>query len=135
MNYGMTHKNQPTSNIQIDLQKTYSLLGTELKEIAGFAFQQKLFDWSDTFKNAGIVLSDHTPNKYYYHKDLIVEKNYSLTARQILFAAGSAWVFGGMGSWNDLGFDTKEDNKKYEDLSAKLFNAINQSVLAAANSY
>jgi hypothetical protein len=131
----LTHKNQPTSNIQIDLQKTHSLLDTELKEIADFAFQQKLFDWSNTFKKARIVLSNDSPDKEYYHKDLIVEKNYSLTAHQILFAAGSAWVFGGMGSWNDIGFETKEDNKKYEDLSAKLFNAINQSILAATNSY
>jgi hypothetical protein len=34
----------------------------------------------------------------YYIKGLIVERNYSLLARQLLYGAMDAWVFGGMGS-------------------------------------
>jgi hypothetical protein len=133
--YVLTHKKQPISDLYVDLQKTYDLLERELEEIGDFAFEKRLHDWSDIFRKALNILRHDSPGAEYYHKDLIIEKNYSLLARQILFAAGSAWVFGGMGSWNDLGFDTKEENERYEELSARLYDTINQSILAAVNSY
>ena len=66
--------------------------------------------------------------------DYIVSANYSIAARQLLLASSSAWVFGGMGSWNDLSFEKEEDNQHYETLSTALYNAINRGILAATNS-
>ena len=43
-----------------------------------------------------------------------------LPAAQLLGAAQSAWVFGGMGSWNDLGFEG-EDQALYDRLSEELY--------------
>jgi len=135
VNYVVTHKKQPVNDLHFDLHETFDLLEKELIEIGDFASEKKLFDWSGIFSKAKTILHHSSPNLEYYHKDLIAEKNYSLLAKQILFAAGSAWVFGGMGSWNDLGFDTKDENQRYEELSARLYDAINQSILAAINSY
>jgi hypothetical protein len=58
-----------------------------------------------------------------------------LTSKQIIFSAGSAWVFGGMGSWNDLGFDSKEDNKTCERLSERFYSNINKAIIVGANTY
>jgi hypothetical protein len=44
-----------------------------------------------------------------------------------------AWVFGGMGSWNDQGFDG-DDDRIYRELSDHLYDLLNQGICAAANS-
>jgi hypothetical protein len=54
---------------------------------------------------------------------------------QILSASQRAWVFGGMGSWNDMGFNDSAIHKEYEELSDKLFNLINLSLIVASNPF
>jgi hypothetical protein len=135
VNYGRTHICQPISNLQIDIWQTHTQLAFALAEITGFALLKGLTEWAEVFQRSIAALSSQSPGSGYYHKDFLVEKNYSLPARQNLFAAGAAWVFGGMGTWNDLYFETEADNQKYEQVSAKLFAAINQAILAAVNSF
>lgn len=135
VSYAMMDKDQPVTDIQVDIRDSYSSLERSLIAITDFADAQQLSDWAGVFKKASAILNSTDPARDYYHQDLLVEKHYSLIARQLLFAAGAAWVFGGMGSWNDLGFNTEEDNKKYDDVSAGLYAAIIQSVLAVANAY
>lgn len=45
----------------------------------------------------------------------------------------SAWVFGGMGSWDDMGF-AGEAQKEYETVSKKLFQTLNEAIAVAASS-
>ena len=56
-----------------------------------------------------------------------------LEARQLLGAVLAGWVFGGMGSWNDLGFDG-EDQEEYTELSDELFTLLNQAIAVAIDS-
>jgi hypothetical protein len=42
-------------------------------------------------------------------------------------------VFGGMGSWNDQGFDA-DTQLRYEALSEKLYQLLNRAIVVAANS-
>lgn len=133
VNYGMIVKKQHTSNLQIDNQSIKDKLRQTLIEIANFAFKQNLQSWGELFDRAKTILDSSVPEENYYHKDLIPLDNYSLTAKQILFSAGSAWVFGGMGSWNDLGFDSKEDNDTYDRLSEQLYSNINEAIIAGTN--
>jgi len=135
VSYAMIDKDQPVTDVQADIREIYSQLEQSLVSITDFAGVQQLPGWADVFKKARAILNSTDPAGSYYHHDLLLEKHYTLIARQLLFAAGAAWVFGGMGSWNDLGFNTAEDNKKYDDVSASLYTAINQSVLAVANSF
>ena len=51
---------------------------------------------------------------------------------RLLDACQSAWVFGGMGSWNDMAFDG-EVQVEYDRTSEQLFLALNEVILAAAN--
>lgn len=43
-----------------------------------------------------------------------------------------AWVFGGMGSWNDTGFDG-EDQNEHERVLEALFRPLNAAIVAGAN--
>jgi hypothetical protein len=54
-------------------------------------------------------------------------------AEHLLAACHDAWVFGAMGSWNDLGFEGDEQ-AVYEKLSDKLFWRMVHSAIAACNS-
>ncbi len=132
--YGRVVTGQQTKNLQIDLSKTKEKLGQTLADIADFAFKHNLEGWGRQFEKAGLILQSNDPGKSYYHWDLIPVHNYSLIAKQVLFAAGTGWVFGGMGSWNDLGF-RGDDNMIYEKLSEQLYSSINEAIIAAVNSY
>lgn len=67
-----------------------------------------------------------------YHKDLYFPGSLSKTSEAMLDAAQSAWVFGGMGSWNDMTFDG-EERREYEAASEELFTAVNNAICVAAN--
>jgi len=104
-----------------------------LKCICDFARKHQLDNFAACFQGGLNCLADNHALEKTYHKDLVPAGWYSTEAEQILAAVSTAWVFGGMGSWNDLGFDG-EDNKLYEDLSAQLYSKISQSIEAAVNS-
>lgn len=54
-------------------------------------------------------------------------------AERLLKAAGRGWVFGAMGSWNDLAPDAAL-KPRYESASKTLFTALSRAVLVSANS-
>lgn len=54
-------------------------------------------------------------------------------AERLLKAAGRAWVFGAMGSWNDIVPDAAM-KPRYESASKTLFDAVQRAVLVSANS-
>jgi hypothetical protein len=66
------------------------------------------------------------------HADLVPEGLLPLAARRLFAAAGRAWVFGGMGSWNDLVFDGGEQ-ASYDALSDRLFWTVIDALVAATN--
>ena len=47
-------------------------------------------------------------------------------------ACNTAWVFGGMGSWNDMGFSGK-DGEEYDRVTRQLHTRINEALIAAAS--
>lgn len=52
---------------------------------------------------------------------------------RLLKAAGRAWVFGAMGSWNDVSVEAAL-KPRYESASRALFSALQRAVLVTANS-
>lgn len=135
VNYGVVLTKQNQNNLQIDNEDIKSRLRQTLTQIIDFAFKQNLGGWGEYFDKAKETLEKFSPEESFYHKDLIPLNNYSLTAKQILFTAGSAWAFGGMGSWSDLSFEDKEDNETYDKLSEQLYADINNAIIAAINTY
>ncbi len=58
---------------------------------------------------------------------------WTLQQRALFNAASKAWVFGGMGSWNDTSPSDLALQPEYERVSAQLFDAVNSAVVAAVN--
>lgn len=90
VNYGMIVKKQHISNLQIDNQSIKIKLGQTLIEITDFAFKKDLKSWGEQFNKAKLTLDSLAPESNYYHTDLIPTEKYNLTAKQIIFSAGSA---------------------------------------------
>ena len=135
VNYARVIKKFPVTNQQNDINEAKLKLTDTVRELIEFCIAKDLKHWLEVFKKTDKILSDPTPNKLYYHHDLLVIKNYSLAAQQLLFAAGEAWVFGGMGSWNDNGFNDEITQENYLRLTQQLYDQLLQSILAATNSF
>ncbi|MCP4618415.1 MAG: hypothetical protein GY844_18515 [Bradyrhizobium sp.] len=101
-----------------------------LKQIETFAGHRKLEPFVTMFRNGARLLASDNPLDGLYHPDM--GPALPLGARQLLGATQAAWVFGGMGSWNDIGFDGA-DQQEYEQLSDRLFSLLNEAICAAAN--
>ena len=123
------------TNQKVDIDQTKSKLSATLDELIAFCQNRDLDYWLKSFEKAKRVLSSSQPNKEYYHHDLLVLNNYSLPAQQLLFAAGTAWVFGGMGWWNDMGFEDDHAQETYLRLTQQLYDGLLQSILASTNSF
>lgn len=133
--YEVVAQKKPTANIQLLLNPAKEELKISLKEIETFARQQKLDTWTEWFSKALATTESENPGSDFYYADLIVNKNYELTARQLVFGASQSWVFGAMGSWNDIGFSDKEVTANYEKLTAALYETVIKAFLAGINSY
>lgn len=131
--YGRIAANQLSSaQISSDLQSLKQRLTKNLTEISAFARRRNLEGFANAFESGLSNLASSSPDTNLYHSDLLTPAM-SLAAAQLFSAAESSWVFGGMGSWNDLGFEG-EDQKIYEDLSEDLYKLVNESICSAANS-
>ncbi|WP_448702255.1 hypothetical protein ACFGVR_07965 [Mucilaginibacter sp. AW1-3] len=133
ISYIAIQKNQAGSTTQTDLSIVKGEFSDCLHTIADFAYKNNLLSWGAIFDKANDTLSNNNPISEDYYKDFIIDKNYSLLARQLLISAKKAWVFGGMGSWNDMWFESDEENKVYSELSANLYENVNNAIIAAIN--
>jgi hypothetical protein len=115
------------------IESIHSALNALLQEIESFAAHQQLNGFANAFASARNCLVAPDPLSLVFHNDLVPDGAISLAGRQLLAAAQAAWVFGGMGSWNDQGFEGA-DGTEYERLSDTLFALLNESICAATNS-
>ncbi|MGQ0846732.1 MAG: hypothetical protein ACT4QF_21645 [Sporichthyaceae bacterium] len=97
-----------------------------LQAAEAFAADEDLPTWRDWFHRA-LNMTGAVP----YHPDM-VPSEYPDDARQVLAMAAQAWVFGGMGSWNDLGFPG-EARRRYLQVTRELYDAVLSALLASVN--
>jgi hypothetical protein len=116
-----------------DLQQLKTEVRQALEEIRDFSRPHNLPGFTNAFASGLARLESPAPLEGLYHQDLAPEGFLSLPANQLLGAAEAAWVFGGMGSWNDLGFQGSEQSR-YEVVSENLYQLLNRAIVAAANS-
>ena len=138
VNYRRIMVKQPLYDASVDIRIAAENLEEALTKISSFARKQELNygpDWAGIFEQARQIMRNQMLQSDYFHQDLIVKKNYSLLAQKTIFSAASAWVFGGMGSWNDIGFESEKDQNQYEELSAQLYKAIIEATITVINSY
>lgn len=115
-----------------DLGLASERLDQALGQITPFARCRNRDGFAECFENAHNILTAAAECEV-YHRDLAPEGVLAPAAERILAACQKAWVFGGMGSWNDMMFDGQEQDE-YEQVSDLLFKAITSAIVAAANS-
>lgn len=116
--------------VVIDLAIATSQLREAVRHIRDFAIDQQC-GFVDFFDRSLRSLDHDEPAKYY--ADVSPSLLLSPEAKRLLSASQNAWVFGAMGSWNDMFFEGDVQDR-YEAVSEELFTAINRAIPAAVNS-
>lgn len=133
VNYGRTVHQTDTINFRPDTDDIRKGLHSVLNNIKLFAEQHQLSNWASIFDKALQVLQGKTPADEWLDQQMSKE-GYEPKDLQLIYAAMTAHVFGGMGSWNDLGFEKPEDNARYEELSFRLYDYMNRALIGGINS-
>jgi hypothetical protein len=105
-----------------------SALDAALAGARAFAQQANLPEWSARFTEAMETDDDRPP----YQPDLM-DPSFPDEARRLVAKASRSWVFGGMGSWNDVGFKNDEQRAAHANVSSRLFDALMTACVAAVN--
>jgi hypothetical protein len=129
--YGLVQRSRPERNVArpsfVDVRAE---LSAALTEIHAFSEQHGVNPFTALFARALDSMGGGPATGY--HKDLAPEGVLGDDARTVLDACQSAWVFGAMGSWNDLGFEGDEQ-QRYERVSERLYQAVLAAIVAATN--
>ena len=108
-------------------------LEAALTAIESFAIGQDLKVFAGSFRVALNALSAEDPAPTEGYPDLVLSSGAPLEARRLLIAVQRAWVFGGMGSWNDHVFEGTQ-NQQYETLTDRLYALLIEAICGAVNS-
>jgi hypothetical protein len=70
-----------------------------------------------------------------WHPGMLPPVGYPAEARQLLAMASRAWVFGGMGSWADVGFGDPATADEYRRVSRQLHGTLGDAIRDATNAF
>jgi len=109
-------------------------MGERLLDARNFSERHTEGTFSQHFAAALTALDDPAADVG-YHRDIALPGQLNATAESLLKASMCAWVFGGMGSWNDMSFDEPLQTE-YDNVSDGLFEIIHEAIeVAVASSY
>ncbi len=114
-----------------DVAQASQTLEARLASIGEFAASQGFDEWLPWFQRALSMLKDPAPVPR-YHADMIPVSR-PVEQRQLAAAAIEAWVFGGMGSWNDVWLADEQERAEYDEHTEQLYAAVVDALLAVAN--
>ncbi len=130
--YGLVCRSENQPHILRELDVVWKEFKETLVDIHDFSRSYTQDGFTDCFAKALVAIDDPDAD-IGYHKDLYISDLLTPLACSILKAAMSSWVYGGMGSWNDMGFDG-EAQKEYERVSERHFALLNEGIEVAASS-
>jgi hypothetical protein len=130
--YGRVAQGGAKTSSGHDVSIQRELLKKSLINIQTFSVREKSEPFTAYFNAALETVSAKGLTLHGSHRDLSPAGFLPDDAVVLLDASQSAWVFGGMGSWNDIGFEgaTQEE---YEIVSESLFQTLTASIVAAVN--
>jgi len=131
--YEKTRSNRLFRKKTVNLDNIIMRLTKVLVEVHDFSLKHKCNGFMGVFADALDTLNSKGKKLHGYHKDLAPHGFLSSEALTVLDACQQSWVFGGMGSWNDLWFEV-DAQKEYVRLSAQLLQTVNEAIIAGANS-
>lgn len=113
-----------------DLDALSLQLSRALIEIEEFALAHGLDSWAPWFVRGREALTHEEPG-FPDYVDTSLLAFYPPAARRLVAACYAAWVFGGMGSWNDRVFAEPGLQVDYDARSRTLYSAINAAIQGA----
>ena len=113
-----------------DLDAARAGLMTALHQARDFADLNHFDSWAAWFTKA-LVIADESEPVIAYNPDLAPAGTLALRERQLLARAVQAWVFGGMGSWNDVWLDDQTQTRAMADITRQLYHAVFLQALVA----
>lgn len=132
VDYGRVSEAASGGSINRDLELVQKQFRSALSEIHTFSEKHGCEGFTACFARAIETLDSNGEKRHGHHSDLVVRGVVPNLAEGLLDAAQSAWVFGGMGSWNDMGF-VGADQIDYDRVSQQLFAVLNETIQLAAN--
>jgi len=111
-----------------EVARTSARLRIALERVLAFAAERHVQPWARLFEAALRGGDDG------FVSELLPPAGYAPEARLLMAMAAAGWVFGGMGSWNDLVF-TGPDGDLYEDVTSALYAAVLEGVATATNAF
>ncbi|ASR55458.1 hypothetical protein ACT17Q_02965 [Cellulomonas sp. CW35] len=107
-------------------------LTTVLEAAEALAREQDLDSWATWFAGAlEQARSGHA--EIPYHADMAPCPPVTPEARHLLGVAARSWVFGGMGSWNDVWMQDDEAQARYDAVTGALYRAVVDACVVATN--
>lgn len=123
--------NVPVATVHRSIEEVRRQLSAVLDDAIRFSETHNM-SFAVSFVAAQRALDERFPLTGFYHADMVPEGLLTLGHLQILSCAARAWVFGGMGSWNDVWFEGA-DQDTYRELSDRLFSAILDGLVLSTN--
>ena len=120
------HLDTLSSSISKSREKLTAVLQELIEFTSRFDYTQH---WSENFKNCLVILQEYEPIDY---DELLPAGIYQKESRQLIEAAYASWVFGGMGSFNDLSFNGS-DQELYMSLSDRLYKSVCGALVSSIN--
>jgi hypothetical protein len=114
------------------VEDTTRELAEALAEATEVARREGWDNWAVWFEEAQaqLVSSEPVPR---FHPDLAPSGALDLPHRQLLAGAVGAWVFGGMGSWNDVVPADAQRRSAHEEATLRLYTALVTALMSAVN--
>jgi hypothetical protein len=113
----------------VSLETGLAALRGVLPEIEAYARDEKLDGFADCFARALGALDGPAPESNDYFDSFRRYTGAGESQIRALSAVMDAWVFGGMGSWNDTG-----GGERYDSLSERLFESLCDTISGIGNS-
>ncbi|MCU0860162.1 MAG: hypothetical protein MUE55_06220 [Thermoplasmata archaeon] len=124
----------PMPPSRVDLEAAKIDLRDALKAAIDVAGKMEVDDFATRFHKGLAALDSDMPVPPYY-PEIIQPFGYGLPARQLIAGASYGWVFGGMGSWNDIGSNDAAVEREYEEVTEKLRHSVKRGLTEGVNSF
>ncbi len=125
-----TPQDEAPRDLSVASQEVQASLA-EIEELAERVKGMMTNDWGPVFRSAREALGAADPRAPYYEIGDFAD--FDLAQSRLYVACVKGWVFGGMGSWNDM-VPPEAHAAGYEEKSERLFRALCDGVCALANS-
>ncbi|SDI16244.1 hypothetical protein SAMN05216588_11235 [Pseudomonas flavescens] len=120
----------PLGDAQLQIPVLFDELTGQLVDIAAFADQQGYANFARCFARAAATLRGSCPVA---DTGIAPPGLLDPRAERLINACRQAWVFGGMGSWNDVALRDPDALLRYETLTGRLYESLQHALGSAVD--